>query len=57
MKQRVLIIGSGGREHAWALRLAHGAENSPRDDRTVVFCPGNGGIAKSLNVCRHRQKI
>ena len=46
MKQRILIIGSGGREHAWALRLANGAGDSPRDDRTIFVSPGNGGIAK-----------
>ena len=45
MKQRVLI-GSGGREHACTC-LAHG-ESSPRDDRTVFVCPGNGGIAKKF---------
>ncbi|MEM7262918.1 MAG: ATP-grasp domain-containing protein, partial [Planctomycetota bacterium] len=35
----VLVIGSGGREHALAWRLSH----SPRVDR-VTTCPGNGGV-------------
>ena len=36
---------SGGREHVRALRLANGAGDSPRDDRTIFVSPGNGGIA------------
>lgn len=38
---RILIIGSGGREHALAWRIAQ----SPRVD-TVFVAPGNGGTAR-----------
>ena len=38
---KILIIGSGGREHA----LAWKAAKSPKVDK--IFCaPGNGGIAE-----------
>ena len=37
---KVLIIGSGGREHALAWKLA----KSPRVD-TVITAPGNGGTS------------
>jgi phosphoribosylamine--glycine ligase / phosphoribosylformylglycinamidine cyclo-ligase len=39
---RVLVIGSGGREHALAWKLSH----SPSVD-TIHVCPGNGGTAIS----------
>ncbi|KAI0639652.1 aminoimidazole ribonucleotide synthetase [Trametes polyzona] len=45
---RILVIGSGGREHALAWKLSH----SPLVDRIFV-CPGNGGTAlesKTTNV-------
>ncbi|KAH9937224.1 aminoimidazole ribonucleotide synthetase [Fomitopsis serialis] len=48
MSLRVLVVGSGGREHALAWRLAR----SPLVDRIFV-CPGNGGTAherKTTNV-------
>ncbi|MBL93312.1 MAG: phosphoribosylamine--glycine ligase [Myxococcales bacterium] len=48
MAKRILVIGSGGREHAWALRLANGATSAPMTDRQVFVCPGNGGIAQSF---------
>jgi len=48
MKKRILVIGSGGREHAWALRLACGATENSLDDRQVFVCPGNAGIAASF---------
>ncbi len=37
---RILVIGSGGREHALAWSLSH----SPSVD-VVHVCPGNGGTA------------
>ena len=46
--QTILIVGSGGREHALAWKLSQ----SPIVDRIFV-CPGNGGtaqLAKTTNV-------
>jgi phosphoribosylamine--glycine ligase / phosphoribosylformylglycinamidine cyclo-ligase len=40
MSLRVLVLGSGGREHALGWKLAA----SPRVERLFV-CPGNGGTA------------
>lgn len=48
MSLRILILGSGGREHALAWKLAQ----SSLVDRIFV-CPGNGGTsseAKTVNV-------
>ena len=42
---KVLVIGSGGREHAIAWRLAH----SPRVQKVVV-APGNGGTAREAGL-------
>jgi phosphoribosylamine-glycine ligase len=39
MAMNVLVIGSGGREHALAARLQRSASVA-----RVVVCPGNGGI-------------
>jgi phosphoribosylamine--glycine ligase len=43
---KIIVIGSGGREHALAWRLACGDGDTPRRDRTVVVVPGNAGIAR-----------
>ena len=48
MALRILILGSGGREHALAWKLAQ----SPRV-AAIFVCPGNGGTAtehKTSNV-------
>ena len=42
---KVLVIGSGGREHAMAWRLAH----SPRVQKVFV-APGNGGTAREAGL-------
>src|SRR5688572_7408683 len=42
---KLLVIGSGGREHALAWRLAH----SPRVQKVFV-APGNGGTAREAGV-------
>lgn len=57
MNKTVLIIGSGGREHALAYGLAHAA-SSPR----VFVCPGNGGTealprTKNISLKDHAEII
>src|ERR1044071_9990522 len=52
---RILVIGSGGREHALAWRLA-------RTGHQVIAAPGNPGIAEvadcaPLPVTEHRQVV
>ena len=49
---RILVIGSGGREHALAWSLSH----SPSVD-VVHVCPGNGGTALSLSSSSDDSKI
>lgn len=44
-KMKLLVIGSGGREHALAWRLAQ----SPRV-QTVYVAPGNGGTARARQI-------
>lgn len=41
MALRILILGSGGREHALAWKLA---QSSLVDQ--ILVCPGNGGTSK-----------
>ena len=41
---KILVIGSGGREHALAWKIAQ----SSRVDKVVV-APGNGGICRSFD--------
>lgn len=48
---KIVVVGSGAREHALAWRLASGAGSSPRADREVVVVPGNPGIARFFK-CR-----
>jgi phosphoribosylamine--glycine ligase len=43
---KIVVVGSGAREHALAWRLACGTGSSPRRDREVVVVPGNAGIAR-----------
>lgn len=47
---RILVIGSGGREHAMLWAMARGEEKEPPKGRTTkveLFCaPGNAGIAQ-----------
>jgi phosphoribosylamine--glycine ligase len=42
---KLLVIGSGGREHALAWKLAHGARV-----QKVFVAPGNGGTAHEAGV-------
>jgi len=44
----VMVVGSGGREHALAWRLQVGNGETKRDDRRVLLCPGNAGAAREL---------
>ena len=53
---RVLVIGSGGREHALAWRLSRGAAHLSEGDvraldREVVVAPGNAAMARDGVVC------
>jgi phosphoribosylamine--glycine ligase len=43
---KIVVVGSGGREHALAWRLSCGDGDTPRRDREVVVVPGNPGIAR-----------
>ena len=45
----VLLVGSGGREHALAVALA----NSPLVGK-VICAPGNGGTSSSAGACGHK---
>lgn len=45
---KILVVGSGGREHALAWRLASGAGASPAAVHDVIVAPGNAGIARSF---------
>ena len=45
---RVLIIGSGGREHALAWRLSRGAGDAPLADREITVAPGNAGMVRDF---------
>ncbi|HEU5462224.1 MAG TPA: phosphoribosylamine--glycine ligase [Nitrososphaeraceae archaeon] len=44
MKQNILIIGSGGREHALGWKLSESQSVS-----MVYYCPGNGGTINNLS--------
>lgn len=48
MTKRILVVGSGAREHALAYRLACGATDAPLSDREVFLSPGNAGIAREF---------
>jgi len=43
---KIVVVGSGGREHVLAWRLACGAGDVPRRDREIIVAPGNAGIAR-----------
>ncbi|OGQ22951.1 MAG: phosphoribosylamine--glycine ligase [Deltaproteobacteria bacterium RBG_16_71_12] len=45
---RVLVIGSGGREHALAWRLLRGAGSTALADRELVVAPGNAGMTRDF---------
>lgn len=47
MSRRILVVGSGGREHALAWRLAQDP-----DRPEVIVAPGNDGIARELTTVR-----
>lgn len=42
MKQKVVVVGSGAREHAIVLKLLHSSRVA-----TIFALPGNPGIRKS----------
>ena len=44
MKKNILIVGSGGREHALGWKLSKSQSVS-----TVYYCPGNGGTINNLS--------
>ncbi|HJW20088.1 MAG TPA: phosphoribosylamine--glycine ligase N-terminal domain-containing protein, partial [Candidatus Nitrosotalea sp.] len=41
----VLVVGSGGREHAMGWKIAQ----SPKVDK-IYFAPGNGGTQNNVNI-------
>ncbi len=43
---KIVVVGSGAREHALAWRLSCGAGDTALPDREVVVVPGNAGIAR-----------
>lgn len=43
---KILVVGSGGREHALAWKLRGGT--TPIAERELVVCPGNAGIAREF---------
>ena len=48
---KIVVVGTGGREHALAWRLSRGASSEPvsgSSDREVVVVPGNAGIARGF---------
>jgi phosphoribosylamine--glycine ligase len=45
---RILVVGSGAREHALAWRLQRGAGFEVAADREVIVTPGNAGIAREF---------
>lgn len=45
MKQRILVVGSGGREHALGWKLTQ----SPNVEK-VLYAPGNGGTGNNLSI-------
>ena len=44
MKQNILIVGSGGREHALGWKLSESQSVS-----MIYYCPGNGGTINNLS--------
>ena len=48
---KILVLGTGGREHALAWRLSAGAGRSPQGVHEVIVAPGNAGIARAFRVC------
>ena len=49
MSTRILVVGSGGREHALAENLARGDGSGSMETRTVMVSPGNAGIARDFD--------
>lgn len=43
-EQRIIVIGSGAREHAWARTLLRTNSDPHRFTRKVYVCPGNSGM-------------
>lgn len=52
MAERVLVVGSGGREHALAWKLAQ----SPHIQQVLV-APGNAGTVNCGKICNSGNKI
>jgi phosphoribosylamine--glycine ligase len=48
---KILVVGSGGREHALAWRLSAGSGRAPGLVHEVLVAPGNAGIARTFR-CR-----
>ena len=50
MVKNILVVGSGGREHAIVWKLSESSQLSSQD--TIYVAPGNGGIMAMKAKCR-----
>lgn len=56
MSTKVLVVGSGGREHALAERLAQGNGSPSQEARSVMVSPGNPGIESDFECLTPKER-